>query len=79
VNDTTRLATAILLEELASLASNLAARLRGQGDLPPIAVGRLLVDAAAPPTPVPTSTPAHAPPIPPPAARRRGAAGPECG
>jgi hypothetical protein len=38
------LAAAILLEELASIASNLASRLRGQGDLPPIVIGGLLVE-----------------------------------
>jgi hypothetical protein len=42
MNDPTRLAAAVLLEEVAGLASNLASRLRGPGDLPPIAVGQLL-------------------------------------
>ena len=41
--DPTRLAAAALVEELARLAGDAALRLRAPGDLPPIAVGRLLV------------------------------------
>jgi hypothetical protein len=45
VIDPTRTAAAVLCEELASIASNLASRLRGSGELPPVVVGRLLVQA----------------------------------
>ena len=41
--DPTRLAAAALVEELARLAGDAALRLRGPGELPAIAVGRLLV------------------------------------
>jgi hypothetical protein len=43
--DGTRLAAAILLEELSQLAARLAKRLRGPGELPPMAVARLAVEA----------------------------------
>ena len=41
--DPTRAAAAVLLEELARLASQAAERLRGPADLPPLVVGQLLV------------------------------------
>jgi hypothetical protein len=45
MNDPTRLAAAVLLEELSSLAGQLAQRLRSDAPLPAILIGRLLIDA----------------------------------
>jgi hypothetical protein len=45
VTDPTRVAAAVLLEELAAQADRLAKRLRSEQPLPPLAVGRLLVEA----------------------------------